>query len=122
MSNPRRQVRATPQFFADLDRQLPAERGPNGGPSVNDFQSLDLLEIVEEFATCFDDLPALIPGRDDYRILLTTGRLVPAYTVTGQLAADGAVELISLEIDDELGWSQPSRLRDARERHSRSHR
>jgi hypothetical protein len=46
----RRTVRATPRFFADLDRQLPTERGPNGEPSTKDFQVLDLLRIVERFA------------------------------------------------------------------------
>jgi hypothetical protein len=35
----RRTVRATIGFFEDLDRQLGAERGPNGEPSTNDFQA-----------------------------------------------------------------------------------
>lgn len=38
MSPTRRIVRATPRFFEDLDRQVRAERGPNGEPSTNDFQ------------------------------------------------------------------------------------
>jgi hypothetical protein len=59
----RRTVRATPRFFEDLDRQLPTERGPNGEPSTNDFQVLDLLRIVERFAVEWDDLPELIPDR-----------------------------------------------------------
>lgn len=49
MTAGRRIVRATARFFSDLDRQLPTERGPNGEPSTNDFQVLDLLRIVEEF-------------------------------------------------------------------------
>jgi hypothetical protein len=40
----RRQVRATAEFFRDLDRQLPGERGANGEPSTNDFQTFELLE------------------------------------------------------------------------------
>jgi hypothetical protein len=40
-------VRATADFFQDLDRQLPTERGPNGEPSTYDFQSFELLRIVE---------------------------------------------------------------------------
>lgn len=51
------------------------------------------------FATRFDELPALITGRDDYRILVSTGVVVRAYTVVGQTVADGAVELISLDVD-----------------------
>jgi hypothetical protein len=96
----RRTVRATPAFFADLDRQLPASRGPHGvPPSRGDFQAYDLLPIVERFATGFDDLPQLIPGRPDYRVLITNGRLVLSVAVTGQLAHDGAVELVGLDID-----------------------
>ena len=96
MSGSRRDVRASLDFFHDLDRQLRSERGPNGEPSTSDFQTFELLEIVEKFANDFDDLPALIPGRDDYRILISAGIVVRAYTVIAQLSVDGAVELISL--------------------------
>ena len=95
----RRTVRATRGFFDDLDRQLAAERGPGGQPSRGDFQSQELLEIVEVFATGFDDLPPLVPGRPDYRVLITKGRLVPAIAVVAQLARDGAVELVQLTLD-----------------------
>jgi len=54
---------------------------------------------VEKFAVGFDDLPRLIPKRDDYRILISTGVVVRAYTVIAQLVPDGAVELLSLDID-----------------------
>lgn len=54
--------------FEELDQVLGPDRGPDGRPSVNDFLTNDLLEIVETFATRFDDLPALIAGRRDYRI------------------------------------------------------
>ena len=50
MTSERREVRATLEFFQDLDRQLPDERGPSGEPSTNDFQTFELLEIVERFA------------------------------------------------------------------------
>jgi hypothetical protein len=95
----RRRVRATTSFFQDLDRQLPPERGPHGEPSTNDFQTFELLRIVETFANDFDSLPALITGRDDYRLLIGVGTLVPAFSVLAQLAPDDAVELIQLDID-----------------------
>ena len=104
MSSARRTVRASPRFFQDLDRQLPAERGPDGEPSTNDFQVLDLLRIVDEFATRWDDLPELIPGRADYRILLATGNVVARFAMIAQLAQDGAVELVQLDLDAEVGW------------------
>jgi hypothetical protein len=108
MSVARRIVRATAGFFEDLDRQLGSERGPNGEPSTNDFQVHELLRIVDRFATEFDDLPELIPGRHDYRLLIAAGLLVPAYSVIGQLAPDGAVELVQLDIDHDLGWKDQS--------------
>lgn len=86
-------------FFDDLDRQLPAERGPHGEPSVSDFLALDLLYIVDIFATRFDELPERFPGRGDYRELIGTGRLVYAYAVVGQLAPDEAVELVEIDLD-----------------------
>jgi hypothetical protein len=97
-------VRATSDFFRDLDRQLPGERGPQGEPSTYDFQAFELLRIVERFATGFEELPGLIPGRADYRTLITAGTLVAGIAVVGQLVADGAVELIQLDIDIGESW------------------
>lgn len=105
MTAERREVRATVEFFEDLDRQLRSERGPNGEPSTNDFQTYELLEIVERFATGFDELPEVIAGRSDYRVLIATGMLVRGYSVIGQLASDGAVELIGLDLDLGTDWT-----------------
>ena len=99
MTAQRRNVRATTTFFEDLDAQLGPERGPNGEPSAHDFQVFELLRIVEVFATRFDGLPELIAGRPQYRVLIGAGVLVPHFAVVGQLAADGAVELVELELD-----------------------
>ena len=104
MSRERRTVRATVSFFEDLDRQLPAERGSNGEPSTNDFQVFELLRIVDRFAVGFDDLPELIAGRPEYRLLVVAGTLVPVISVVGQLAPDGAVELVQLDIDLDIPW------------------
>jgi len=60
------------------------------------------LRVVDRFAVQFDDLPDLISGRSDYRVLLTSGVLVRALNVVGQLASDGAIELVSIVFD--LGW------------------
>lgn len=94
-----------PVVFQDLDRLLRSQRGPDGEPSTSDFQTFELLEIVERFATGFDELPEPIRGRGDYRILVSTGRLVRAYSVVGQLAPDDAVELVSLDIDMDQDWT-----------------
>jgi hypothetical protein len=100
----RRSVRIASSFFDDLDSQLPAERSPAGEPSARDFQVHELLRIVDEVAEEWDDLPELIPGRSDYRILTSAGILVPMFTVVGQLAADDAIELVRLSIDLESDW------------------
>ncbi|WP_419846948.1 hypothetical protein [Candidatus Poriferisocius sp.] len=104
MSGDRRAVRVTSDFFRDLDRALPSERGPAGQPSAIDFQTLELLRIVEHFAVSFDDLPELFPDRADYRLFIAAGMLVPRFSVIGQLASDGAVELVQLEIDLDAPW------------------
>lgn len=44
----------------------------------------------------------MIPGRHDYRILISQGMLVPRFAVVGQLVPDGAVELVQLDVDWEL--------------------
>lgn len=99
MSEARRVVRATASFFEDLDRQLPAERGREGQPSAHDFQVFELIRIVDHFATSFDELPELILGRADYRVLISAGMLVARFAAVGQLAPDGAVELVQLDLD-----------------------
>ena len=104
MTADRRIVRATASLFDDLDRQLPAERGANGEPSSNDFQVFELLRIVEGFAVGWDYLPQLIPGRSDYRLMIATGVLIRSFAVVGQLASDGAIELIQLDIDIDSSW------------------
>ena len=58
---------------------------PWNRPMSTPFQTIELLRIVDRFAGQFDDLPEMIPGRDDYRMLLTSGVLVRALNVVGQL-------------------------------------
>ena len=99
MDRGRRSVRVSPAFFADLDEQLPAQRGVTGTPSAHDFLVHDLIAAVEVFATAFDDLPPLDPDRIDVRLLIARGVLAPRFAVVGRLGADGAVELIGLEGD-----------------------
>ena len=100
-SEDRKAVRVSHEVFDELDEILGTERGPDGRPSVNDFLTHDLIAIVDTFATRFDELPELIQGRLDYRILVTTGTLVYAFAVIGQLTADGSVEIISIDLDFE---------------------
>jgi hypothetical protein len=88
----RRVVRTTEDFWVALDLALPAGKEP----SWHAFAAHDLPEIVERFAVEWDDLPTLISGRPEYRLLIGVGQVVAFYAVEAQLAPDGAVELISV--------------------------
>ena len=95
----RRPVRVDPRFLEQLDAQLGDERGPNGEPSRLDFLRFELPAIEDRFATDFDELAVVIPGRPDYRQAISAGRLVPFVVVVGQLTPDGWVELLGVELD-----------------------
>ncbi len=99
MAGDRLVVRVSRVVFDEIDRVFGTERGPHGEPSANDFLTIDLLPIVDAFATGFDDLPEVIQGRPDYRILISNGVLVRAVAVIGQLVSDGSVELINIRVD-----------------------
>lgn len=77
---------------------------PTADRTANDFQVLELIRIFDRFAVDFDELPRLIPERDDHRVLVMSGTLVPGFSVIGQLPGDCVVELVQLDIDTELDW------------------
>jgi hypothetical protein len=91
----RRLVRTTENFWANLDRALPTDHEP----SWHAFAAHDLPDAIERFATVWDVLPPLIPGRPDYRVIIDAGRTVYSYAIEAQLARDGAIELITIAID-----------------------
>jgi hypothetical protein len=92
-------VRVSHDVFDEIDRILGPERGPDGEPSANEFLTIELVQIVDTFASRFTELPEAIAGRSDYRLLISSGVLVPAVAVIGQLVSDGTVELISIRLD-----------------------
>lgn len=104
MTSERRTVRVSHDVFDELDRVLGVERGPAGEPSVNDFLTIDLLPIVDAFALRFDELPEAVPGRPDYRLLITAGVLIRGVAVIGQLTTDGTVELLHIRLDFDTEW------------------
>ena len=100
----RRQVRVGQRFFDQLDAQLGKTRDGAGSPSSTDFLLQDLPFVAEIFALRFDDLPEPIPGRPDYLIAITAGRLVPGLSVTGQLLFDGSIVLLGVKLDLTGTW------------------
>ncbi|MBC8196230.1 MAG: hypothetical protein ISR43_01155 [Acidimicrobiia bacterium] len=100
----RRPVRVDDHFLELLDTQLGAERKPSGEPSTTDFLLIELPPISELFATSFDRLMVTIPGRPDYRSVLTVGATIPRILVTGHLGSNGYVVLLSVQLDFDAGW------------------
>jgi len=95
----RREVRATADFFADLDRQLTGVRGPNGEPSAIDFLVMEMPAIVDRFASRFDTLPEAYPGVSLARVAVGTGLLVTAFAIYGFEMSDGSIELVGLDLE-----------------------
>jgi len=102
----RRTVRTPEEFYLALDAQLGPERGPGGRPSRRDFDVHELLKIVDYVADAFDTLPEEIPGRPEYRRLIIAGRLVPRIAVLAQLAPDGGVDLVDIDLDFDAAWDE----------------
>ena len=75
------------------------ERGPAGRPSRLDFELYELPKLFRDVADRWDDLFQPIPGRPDYRTLISVGILVPVLSVDAQLGRDGVIELLSLDVD-----------------------
>lgn len=95
MSEPtRRGVRTTEDFWVSLDLALPS----GSEPSWHAFAAYDLPRAVERFATEWETLPALIPGRPEYRLLIGNGTVVAVYAIEAQLAPEGTVELVSITV------------------------
>lgn len=59
----------------------------------------ELLDVVEDVATRWDELPPVTPEDPGARVLIRAGKLVRYMAVISRLAADGAVELTQLDID-----------------------
>jgi hypothetical protein len=90
----RRGVRTTEDFWVSLDLALPS----SSEPSWHAFATYDLPRAVERFATEWETLPALIPGRPDYRLLVGNGTVVAVYAIEAQLARDDTVELVNITV------------------------
>jgi hypothetical protein len=95
----RRDVRPTRAFYEDLYRHFPEERGSAGQPSRLDFELYELPRLFRDVADRWDNLFQPIPGRPDYRTLISVGILVPVLSIDAQLGRDGVIELISLDVD-----------------------
>jgi hypothetical protein len=96
----RRLVRVAPSFFERLDELLPGERSATGTPSATDFLLHDLPTILDRLAEDYESATLAVPSLPGVRVLIAAGALVPTFAVYTVVAADEAVEVIHLELDD----------------------
>lgn len=96
-------VRVAPSFFDRLDELLPSERSATGTPSTTDFLLHDLPPIIDRLAEDYECSTLAVPSLPGVRVLITAGALVPTVAVYTVVAADDAVEVIYLELDDPPG-------------------
>ena len=97
MSGPdrRRDVRPTRAFYEDLS-PLPGGARARRATIRLDYE---LPRLFRDVADRWEDLFQPIPGRPDYRTLISVGILVPMLSIDAQLGRDGVIELISLDVD-----------------------
>ena len=99
-----RLVEASADYWSDVSRSFPDERGPAGEPCRADYEQLEHPRIAAAFASDFDEMHQFITGRPDYREHAHIGLLAPIVLVRAQLRADGVVELLEAIIDTD--WSR----------------
>lgn len=95
------EVQETGFFTEQIGEYFPrTERGPDGELSKNDFVRFEFNPIKDVIATDFFELPELIPGRPEYRVVTVLGVFVPLFIITAQLNEQPElVELINLIVD-----------------------
>ena len=88
----------------DLDRQVRHERGRTVNHRRTTSRPSSSSESWSGSRPASTELPRLIEGRDDYRVLIGAGTLVSGFAVIGQLANDGALELVQFDADTDTDW------------------
>jgi hypothetical protein len=94
----RRVVRVRPRFFDRLDALLPEERTAEGRPSTTDFLAYELPAVIDRLAADYEGVAVGLPNGPDVRMHIAHGVLVAELVVFCVLAADGAIELVDLDV------------------------
>lgn len=95
----RRQVRVTEHFFERLDDLLPDSRGADGAPSATDFILHEMPRLIDRLAEDYEGSTLRLDEIPQIRMLITTGMMVPYIIIYATTAADGAIEVLYLELD-----------------------
>jgi hypothetical protein len=94
-----RSVRFTADFFDDLDQQLDEERTDEGRPSRLDFLLYELPRLRDLLAADFEASTLAIDDVPHIRVMIQAGQLVSFASLYAHLTADGAIDVIGLELD-----------------------
>ncbi len=95
-----RKVKVSSNAFDKLDVLLPVKLP--GFPeefTVQDFIDLELPEIINKFATEFDDLPASETQLPRYRYAIFAGLIIPKIVAFGFLHANNEISVLDLELN-----------------------
>ncbi len=95
----RRPVRVNELFFRRLDELLPPQRTAAGAPSATDFLLHDMPRIIDRLADDFETATLPVDDEPRIRMLIASGSLVAFIVVYAAIAADDAVEILSLELE-----------------------
>ena len=95
----RRPVRVTESFFRQLDELLPPQRTTSGAPSATDFLLHDMPRIIDRLADDFETATLPVDEEPRIRMLIASGSLVAFLVVYATIAADGVVEILSLDVE-----------------------
>ena len=94
-----RSVRFLPQFFDELDSQLPTQRGPDGAPAAADFLLYDLPPIRDLLASNFERNTLEVIGAEPVRVLIGAGTLVRSVAVYAYLESDEMIAVLAIDIE-----------------------
>jgi hypothetical protein len=94
-----RVVRFGGLFFERLDELLPETRGTDGTPSSSDFLFYDLPPVRDLLAADFEGQTVAVPPGDEVRVYIGSGVLVGRFALFATIAADGAIEVLDVELD-----------------------
>jgi hypothetical protein len=94
-----RVVRFGGLFFERLDELLPETRGTDGTPSSSDFLFYDLPPVRDLLASDFEGQTFAVPPGDEVRVYIGSGVLVGRFALFASIAADGAIEVLDVELD-----------------------
>lgn len=105
---PDRLVQFLPQFFDELDGQLPDQLGSDGSPSAADFLLHELTPVGDLLASGFERNTLEVIGAEPLRVLIGSGTLIRVVAIYAYLADDDTVAVIGIKIQPAAGGERRS--------------